>query len=32
MRVLFITKQQYMAKDLLADRFGRSYEIARVLG
>lgn len=32
MRVLFITKQQYMAKDLLADRFGRFYEIPRVLG
>jgi len=31
MRVLFITKQQYMAKDLLADRFGRFYEIPRVL-
>ena len=32
MRVLFITKQQYMSKDLLADRFGRFYEIPRVLG
>ena len=32
MRVLFITKQQYMAKDLLADRFGRFYEIPRLLG
>jgi glycosyltransferase involved in cell wall biosynthesis len=31
MRVLFITKQQYMAKDLLADRFGRFYEFPRVL-
>ena len=31
MRVLFITKQQYMGKDLLADRFGRFYELPRVL-
>jgi glycosyltransferase involved in cell wall biosynthesis len=31
MRVLFLTKQQYMAKDLLQDRFGRFYEIPRVL-
>ena len=31
MRILFLTKQQYMAKDLLADRFGRFYEIPRVL-
>jgi glycosyltransferase involved in cell wall biosynthesis len=31
MRVLFITKQQYMAKDLLADRFGRFYELPRIL-
>lgn len=26
MRVLFLTKQQYMGKDLLRDRFGRFYE------
>ena len=31
MRVLFLTKQQYMAKDLLRDRFGRFYEIPRFL-
>ncbi len=31
MRILFITKQQYMAKDLLADRFGRFYELPRAL-
>ncbi len=32
MRVLFLTKQQYMAKDLLQDRFGRFYEIPKALG
>ena len=32
MRVLFLTKQQYMAKDLLQDRFGRFYEIPKTLG
>ena len=31
MRVLFLTKQQYMAKDLLRDRFGRFYEFPRAL-
>jgi teichuronic acid biosynthesis glycosyltransferase TuaC len=31
MRVLFLTKQQYMGKDLLRDRFGRFYEFSRVL-
>jgi len=31
MRVLFLTKQQYMGKDLLRDRFGRFYEFPRVL-
>lgn len=31
MRVLFLTKQQYMAKDLLHDRFGRFYEIPKVI-
>jgi glycosyltransferase involved in cell wall biosynthesis len=31
MRVLFLTKQQYMGKDLLRDRFGRFYEFARTL-
>ena len=31
MRVLFLTKQQYMGKDLLRDRFGRFYEFPRTL-
>ena len=31
MRVLFLTKQQYMGKDLLRDRFGRFYEFPRSL-
>ncbi len=31
MRILFLTKQQYMGKDLLRDRFGRFYEIPRAL-
>lgn len=31
MRILFLTKQQYMGKDLLRDRFGRFYEFPRVL-
>ncbi len=31
MRVLFLTKQQYMGKDLLHDRFGRFYEFPRML-
>jgi glycosyltransferase involved in cell wall biosynthesis len=31
MRVLFLTKQQYMGKDLLCDRFGRFYEFPRML-
>jgi teichuronic acid biosynthesis glycosyltransferase TuaC len=31
MRVLFLTKQQYMGKDLLRDRFGRFYEFPRML-
>ena len=31
MRVLFLTKQQYMGKDLLRDKFGRFYEFPRVL-
>jgi teichuronic acid biosynthesis glycosyltransferase TuaC len=31
MRVLFLTKQQYMGKDLLRDRFGRFYELPRML-
>jgi teichuronic acid biosynthesis glycosyltransferase TuaC len=31
MRVLFLTKQQYMAKDLLYDRFGRFYEIPKTM-
>jgi glycosyltransferase involved in cell wall biosynthesis len=31
MRVLFLTKQQYMGKDLLHDRFGRFYEFPRSL-
>ena len=31
MRILFLTKQQYMGKDLLADRFGRFFEIPRWL-
>jgi teichuronic acid biosynthesis glycosyltransferase TuaC len=31
MRVLFLTKQQYMGKDLLRDRFGRFYELPRIL-
>ena len=31
MRVLVLTKQLYMGKDLLADRFGRFYEIPKML-
>jgi glycosyltransferase involved in cell wall biosynthesis len=31
MRVLFLTKQQYMGKDLLRDRFGRFYEVPKSL-
>jgi len=31
MRILFLTKQQYMGKDLLRDKFGRFYEIPRTL-
>jgi glycosyltransferase involved in cell wall biosynthesis len=31
MRVLFLTKQQYMGKDLLRDRYGRFYEFPRTL-
>lgn len=31
MRVLFLTKQRYMGKDLLRDRFGRFYEFPRAL-
>ena len=31
MRVLFLTKQQYMGKDLLRDRFGRFYEFPKTL-
>ena len=31
MRVLFLTKQQYMGKDLLRDRFGRFFELPRML-
>src|SRR5687767_1364553 len=31
MRILFLTKQQYMGKDLLRDRFGRFYEFSRTL-
>lgn len=31
MRILFLTKQQYMGKDLLRDRFGRFYELPRAL-
>lgn len=31
MRILFFTKQQYMGKDLLRDRFGRFYELAKAL-
>lgn len=31
MRVLFLTKQQYMGKDLLGDRFGRFYEFPKAL-
>jgi glycosyltransferase involved in cell wall biosynthesis len=31
MRVLFLTKQQYMGKDLLRDRFGRFYEFPKAL-
>lgn len=31
MRVLFLSKQQYMGKDLLRDRFGRFYEFPRAL-
>lgn len=31
MRVLFLTKQQYMGKDLLRDRFGRFYEFPKSL-
>jgi teichuronic acid biosynthesis glycosyltransferase TuaC len=31
MRILFLTKQQYMGKDLLRDKFGRFYELPRVL-
>jgi teichuronic acid biosynthesis glycosyltransferase TuaC len=31
MRILFLTKQQYMGKDLVKDRFGRFYEIPRYL-
>jgi teichuronic acid biosynthesis glycosyltransferase TuaC len=31
MRILFLTKQQYMGKDLLRDKFGRFYEFPRVL-
>lgn len=31
MRVLFLTKQQYMGKDLLQDRFGRFYELPKIL-
>ncbi len=31
MRILFLTKQQYMGKDLLCDRFGRFYELPKTL-
>lgn len=31
-RILFLTKQQYMGKDLLRDRFGRFFEIPKALG
>lgn len=31
MRILFLTKQQYMGKDLLRDRFGRFYEFPKTL-
>ena len=31
MRILFLTKRQYMGKDLLRDRFGRFYEFPRML-
>ena len=31
MRALFLTKQLYMGKDLLRDRFGRFYEIPEIL-
>src|SRR5262249_1264850 len=31
MRILFLTKQQYMGKNLLRDRFGRFYEIPKAL-
>ena len=31
MRLLFLTKQQYMGKNLLEDRFGRFYEIPKAL-
>src|SRR5262245_41031901 len=32
MRVFFLTKQQYMGKDLSRDRFGRFYEFPKSLG
>ena len=31
MKILFITKRQYMGKDLLSDRFGRFYELPKVI-